>query len=85
MEDFGGRNLRENATIVLKKYGPMTSADVASYLTDAPPHSPKFNRIRSTVNSYFKQDIERWGEIEVCDKIRQQNGMIMFVYKWIGN
>lgn len=87
MDDYGGNNLRENAKIVLKKFGPMTATEVALKLEpEMKRTSQRIITLRSRIASIFNQDMKRYGEIEVCGTtISQPNHQIENLFKWVGD
>ena len=86
MEDFGGHSLRENAILALKKYGPMTTGDITTLITGEEVGTQRFQTTRNKLNTYFKEDIEKWGNIEKSGFIiNPKSHNKQYIYKWVGN
>ena len=86
MEDYGGRNTRENAKNVLKKFGPMTATEVALKLEPGMERSnPRIVHLRSRIARLFNQDMKRYGEIEVCGKTKGKGAHVENLFRWVGD
>lgn len=87
MEDFGGYNIRTNAKEILKKYGPMTSGEIAHMLEpDADYSGARYRHLKNRIGMFFVQDKNRYQEIEIIGKKKnERTHQYENVYKWVGN